>query len=475
MRLAKGDAKAHPTAVNCRVNPKNYHLENMETRAQQISNLKEGDFIYSSLNNWYAEGCDLGLTEFPLNPTQFSKTFIQGKVEKKRKNEVVVCFTPMQKHSTVFKVQKLMDEPGTYFDSSSLPDNSIVVRESMNEVDYVVGVAPPRPERISDNEGLGVMMEREDAHKAIISKQWENLLAFRVNGVQIHSPTVLALKLPDCLKKTVNERNDLSESQMVELGALQEEIVTKLSVNTLTCNNLEDFDSFRIDLIEKCHSKLSKKKGCGIIEIDQDMPKRFAVHIIIPALLLTGCFERLPLSSFSPDGYHTERLVGSIAGLKKLGVLPSRHFLWKHPYIAVSYQDSQLAELSPFYDEIRQHYDGQLPYVINPEQLSASDFHDSIRAELGDAYNYNKKKEEILHDIMMKRLSAPAGDIHRNFGLKSWCIMKPYAGLVVIDFLVPNEGSSTWRMKLSAEVEYAQLTPGKDIETGTVLEALRDV
>ena len=172
------------------------------------------------------------------------------------------------------------------------------------------------------------------------------------------------------------------------------------------------------------------------------------------------------------------RLVGKIHGLKLLGVLPSKHPKWKNPYASVEFITQEEADISPALDTIRNKYDGQLPFVVNPnvlDPLSLAHVLAPVRTELGDNYCYDCSPFKILHDITIGRMQAAQDDDRRNFCVRRWKFLSPENDQLIVDFVKPIECSATCRVHIVGSVITATFTGNEDVETGLVGEALRDL
>ena len=108
------------------------------------------------------------------------------------------------------------------------------------------------------------MEERENTYKGQMKRLWEEVTAFRLNGVELVPVSMLELKLPRIFGHNVLEREELTSFTHTEkerLEQLCQELNIKMSVKTLTSDNLGSFLGFRVDLIDQLHTMLSKKKN----------------------------------------------------------------------------------------------------------------------------------------------------------------------------------------------------------------------
>ena len=110
----------------------------------------------------------------------------------------------------------------------------------------------------------------------------------------------------------------------------------------------------------------------------------------------------------------------------------------------VEYFSEEETSFAPFYDKMKAEYGGELPFVVNPFDLSASELlggSQKVRRELGDCYPYTSSAHKVLHDIHIGRLEAPAESAQRNFGIKRLVVVCTGDEDIVIDFVQPVEGS----------------------------------
>ena len=127
-----------------------------------------------------------------------------------------------------------------------------------------------------------------------------------------------------------------------------------MSVVTTTSNNLEAFLGWRVDIIDKMNKRISQRKGEGKsdFEIFLDIPVYLLRHVISPSLKLTGSFveEQMKCAAVGENNYLLHRFTGSIEGLKKLGVMASKHPKWRNPYIHVEYLSEEESLFGSYYD-----------------------------------------------------------------------------------------------------------------------------
>ena len=145
--------------------------------------------------------------------------------------------------------------------------------------------------------------------------------------------------------------------------------------------------------------------------------------------------------------------------------------------ISVEYITEEEAQFGTYYDSIRQKFGGELPFVVNPNDLSKEELLDpnsKVRSELGDDYDYNVPAHKVLHDIHVGRLRADEKDSRRNFGMKQWFMVSPETNGIVIDIIRAVEGSATLRMAVTENVLFTKFTGAQDIETGLLGQILRD-
>ena len=95
-------------------------------------------------------------------------------------------------------------------------------------------------------------------------------------------------------------------------------------------------------------SKNSKRKD-GQVEIRIDSNLNFVENVLLryQCLRITGLgdFEEKSASkkSTDADGVFAYKFIGSINGLKKLGMITRNHPEWKDPFVFVRYFDSKAA------------------------------------------------------------------------------------------------------------------------------------
>ena len=212
-----------------------------------------------------------------------------------------------------------------------------------------------------------------------------------------------------------------------------------------------------------------------------DLPAVFVDHILLPSLKLTTEFRPVnDLSSLSAGNYSQLvcRMVGNVKGLKKLGIHASKHPKWKNPFVTVEYISEEDAEIAPYFDEMRARYGGVLPYVVNPHNVTRAEIFDvnsKVRTKLGDEYSFDCSPHKVVHDIHIGRLKASKGNDRRNFGMKRWSMISHEDEGVVIDFVKPVEGSAIYRVLIMGTVTTTKFTGTRDVETGELGEALRDL
>ena len=283
----------------------------------------------------------------------------------------------------------------------------------------------------------------------------------------------------------IEERKDillkLSLSEKTSLESIREDLNLKMSVVTTTSNNLEMFVGVRVDMIESLATALIAKKRGGDMEARIDLPAVFVDHILLPSLKLTTEFRPVnDLSSLSAGNYSQLvcRMVGNVKGLKKLGIHASKHPKWKNPFVTVEYISEEDAEIAPYFDEMRARYGGVLPYVVNPHNVTRAEIFDvnsKVRTKLGDEYSFDCSPHKVVHDIHIGRLKASKGNDCRNFGMKRWSMISHKDEGVVIDFVKPVEGSAIYRVLIMGTVTTTKFTGTRDVETGELGEALRDL
>ena len=452
-------------------------------KSQKIERIAEGSKIWAGLDTFY-EGPDLSLTDYPMTPDQFALNLVEGHCVKKLKRSLEVQFpADICKNRVVFSHKDLCENRNTFVDEADLPKNGAVIK-SGEDIDYIVGLAPVVNESSELEEMKATFLLREQQYKIELKKLWSENLACRLNEVEFVPVSILARNLPHFMGTPVESRTDVSfltSSEKNFLESIREDLNLRFSVKTSLWDNLEMFDGVRVDLVESLANGLAGKKKDGTLDVSIDIPFIFATKILLPSLQLTGFFRlvnNVEQFQIGSSGKLLHRVVGKIHGLKLLGVLPSKHPKWKNPYVSVEFMTEEEADISPVLDSIRNKYDGQLPFVVNPQLLDASALAPAlgrIRTELGDNYRYDCSPFKILHDISIGRMKAEIGDDRRNFCVRRWKFLSPENDQLVLDFVKPVEGSSTCRLHIVGSVLTAKFTSNEDVETGLVGEALRDL
>ena len=82
---------------------------------------------------------------------------------------------------------------------------------------------------------------------------------------------------------------------------------------------------------------------------------------------------------------------------------------------------------------------------------------------------------KIRHDMEIGRLSAESNNPLRNFGMKQWAMLSSGNGQVIVDFLLPCEGSAGCKIMVTAKAEVSGFSTATDAETGQLAQLLRDV
>jgi hypothetical protein len=403
------------------------------SRSVLVGSLSVGSKIWAALSSWYI-GENKDLTEYPIDGTQMDLHFVEGQVQKKYKRHLDAAFDiggpskrvtltndSLEKNSNIYVLSK-----------EELPENAISIC-SDNDIDFLAGKAPKVPDGLGDNdsafETISIYQEREREYKKKMKNLWEELLAFKLNHVNFVPVEILSMKLPSIFGTPCQEREDLKKTfsllQRDALEEIREAINLKMSVVTTTSNNLEAFLGWRVDIIDRMSKRISQRKGEGKFEFEimLDIPVNLLRHIIIPSLKLTGSFVEEPMkgASVGDTEYLLYRFIGSIEGLKKLGVLASKHSKWRNPYVHVQYITEEESLFGSYYDSLRQKHGGDLPFVVNPNDLTKEEVFDpnsKVRSELGDSYCYHVPAHKIVHGIHLGRLRAAKNDPCRNFGIQ---------------------------------------------------------
>lgn len=455
------------------------------TKTQKVERIQVGSKIWAGLDTFY-QGPDLSLSDYPLTPDQLSLNLVEGVCVKRLKRSIEVQFPDnICRKRIVFLQKDICENRNTYVDEVDLPSKAVIVK-SNEEIDYLAGLAPPLQEDMERDDIQIITKLRENEYKKALDKLWAENLAFRLNEVEFVPVAILARNLPIFFGTPVHTRKDmsnLSSAEKAELESIREDLNLRFSVKNSLWDNLSIFNGVRVDLLENLSNALAGKKNDGVLNTRIDMPLIFAEKIFLPCLKLTGLFleEKNPHQFQSGcDGTLMHRLVGSIKGLKVLGIVPSKHPKWKNPYISIKFMTDEEAEISPYFDKFRNKYEGKLPFLVDPNSLaknaaSMPEMPLEVRTELGDDYCYNTSVFKIIHDISVGRLQAARDDDRRNFGVTRWKFLSPESEQLVVDFVKPVEGSATCRLHISGSILSAHFTGNEDIETGLLGEALRDL
>ena len=457
-------------------------------KKRQYDALQKGDNIWASMATWYKED-ELNRTEYPLSPEQLAMHQVQGTILKKLKYSVDASFPAMQKgRISSLNEDDIIKNSQTFLQHSQIPTGSVVV-QTEKDIDFLQGKAPLLQQvmqaETSIEEKVQMLLERDRAFQTILKKQWEQeLLVFYLNGVEAIPPSTLVMKLPRFLGVKFQNRTDFNvrkvgQQRIEEMEKMRENVVINMSVKTNTCDNLSAFLGFRVELIEKLHNKLSSKKKNGNIEVEIFTSSLFATNVLVPVFKLTQCFEEVQSSTLGTANFLANRFVGNLQGLKVMGIEACKHPKWAHPFISVEYVDSLAGEIGPHYDALRSEHGGELPYVLNPwELLTREEFvspNSKVRNELGDSYCYDCTPYKIRHDMEIGRLSAESNNPLRNFGMKQWAMLSSGDGQVIVDFLLPCEGSAGCKIMVTAKAEVSGFSTATDAETGQLAQLLRDV
>lgn len=170
---------------------------------------------------------------------------------------------------------------------------------------------------------------------------------------------------------------------------------------------------------------------------------------------------------------------GSLDGLKKMGIDTSTHPRWKNPFMQVKFFDAQTGSVGEYYDAIRRENGGVMPYPLNPYEIltkgskSPKDIQKDFEKELGSDYDFKKSKFEILHDVVVGRVTAGNTTLH-NFGVKALKTYRPGKDQVLFEVLQKSEFSMTGTVIFTLRAQTEVFGAMRDQETGLQVQGLKD-
>ena len=285
--------------------------------------------------------------------------------------------------------------------------------------------------------------------------------------------------LPEIFGCSIYERKDLKikYSAASELEQLRDELNARLSVSTSTWNNCEMFKSFQFDVIDHLSRAIGKKKRS--LEACISAPFNFVLHFFVPALRLTGLFEEKCTEGviLGNPGSLVHRFLGSIQGLKMVGVHSKNHSKWANPFLKVEYFSAEEAEFAPYYDKLKFKNGGTLPYHVDVFALDSKQLLEDakVKFELGEDYNFDCSPYKVRHDMHLGHVQADKTSDLYNFGVKKWWIASTGEQDVLVDIIKPPEGSQTCTVYFECNITSANFTGAIDLESGAVAQGLKDV
>ena len=98
------------------------------------------------------------------------------------------------KKKVVLNHKDLLDNQNTFVDEGDLPKKSIIVK-SGDDMDYLVGLAPPLKEN-GEDDFKEIVQLREEQYKLRLDSLWAANLAFKLNKVEFVPVAILARNLP---------------------------------------------------------------------------------------------------------------------------------------------------------------------------------------------------------------------------------------------------------------------------------------
>ena len=433
-------------------------INSMESRTTELNNLKAGESIYS---RWDSFNCntDTGMPQgfpYPLSKEMYDLHFIRGEVKRNGKRTIDVVYEAVSRNINKLKKKDLIDQNFNIFHASKLPAGAVIV-SSEEDIDYVAGMPGTR----------------EEAYKKRISELYEKLQLLQEQQTEIIPDEKLLSILPDCLKLAIEDES---------MEEMRKKLLAKFRFQMEGYSPLQEFINFRIDFIERSYAMLSKKRKDGQVEIRIDSNLNFVENVLLRCLRITGDFEEKSASkkSTDADGVFAYKFIGSINGLKKLGMITRNHPEWKDPFVFVRYFDSKAAEIGEYYDNMAAKYEGKLPFPINPEEAlnvkNKGEWAKTFSLELGDEYNFSTSSSyKVLYDVTVGRISASPTCDYRNFGFKSLRRVESGANGLLIEILKPYEASTSAIILFTVKVVAQEFGAVSDVETGLQVEQLRDV
>ena len=164
------------------------------TKSQKIETMNVGSKVWAGLDTFY-QGPDLSLTEYPLSSEQLALNLVEGKCVKKMKRSFEIEFpSKICKKKVVLNHKDLLDNQNTFVDEGDLPKKSIIVK-SGDDMDYLVGLAPPLKEN-GEDDFKEIVQLREEQYKLRLDSLWAANLAFKLNEVEFVPVAILARNLP---------------------------------------------------------------------------------------------------------------------------------------------------------------------------------------------------------------------------------------------------------------------------------------